>query len=217
MQKLLYEVSIIRPFIIILLIFMHSFTAYDGNWPAFECYEPNSIYKWVPKFIMGFMLEAFVFISGYVYSYQTNTLKRSIGFISFAKKKFSRLYIQCVFFGVIYYFLFLNTGTFSIYDLIYKVTDGCGHLWFLPMLFWCFIFIWIVDRYKPNMYMMLAILAFISVIPMPMRLPLGMTKVSHYMLYIYLGYLLYTYKDVVIEKLSNKGSILFLIATYIFQ
>ena len=213
MKKLLYEVSIIRPLVIFLLIFMHSFTVYTGAWPEFTCFEGNQLYFWMCKFITGFRIETIAIVAGYVFSYQSNTLHRTYEFIPFAKKKFSRLYIQCLFFGIFYYLIFLNTDTFNISSFIIQVTSGAGHLWFLPMLFWCFLFIWAIDKYKPNKYLMFVILSLLSVLPIPW-LPFGLQRSFHFIFYVYAGYLLWIYKSFIIER-NKIRTILILCTLYV--
>ena len=215
MKKLLYEVSIIRPIIIILLLFMHSFTAYTGSWPAYDCMGTNDFYYLICKFITGFMLEAFVFISAYVFSYQCNSLNKNYKFIPFIKKKFIHLYVPCLFFGIIYYFIFINEGNFDKSKFADEVTKGCGHLWFLPMLFWNFIFIWLIDKYKPNKIITFIILSLLSVYPFH-GLYLGLTRSIHYALYMYIGYQMWNYKGIILEKMKNNAFLYSFCAIYIF-
>ena len=66
----LSEIDVIRPVLIFLLILYHSFIIYAGGWREPAGFEPNAAYWWIAKGSYSFMLETFVFISGYVFMYQ---------------------------------------------------------------------------------------------------------------------------------------------------
>ena len=194
-KKLLYDVSIIRPLIITMLVLLHSFTkiahggGYDNDYQLVDGYQ---YFAWL---IQGFRVETIALIAGYVFSYQSYALGRSYRFWPFVWKKFKRLIIPMLVFGTVYYFLFLNTAdTFSAKEFIVKLLSGCGHLWFLPMLFWCFIFIWMVDHFKLNSWWLLGVLALVSVLPPP-GLPLGFSRLPHFVFYVYGGYFLWIKRD----------------------
>ena len=199
-KKLLYEVSIIRPIVILLLVIMHSFCIYAGAWEmptGIECFR---LYKFLVKFIMGFRIEMIALVSGYVYAYQTLTLCRKYEFRSFAYKKFQRLIIPGLIFSLLYYFCFFyNKSTFGNLDWFLRMSSGCGHLWFLPMLFWCFLTIWCIDRYKLSSKTTFIILALFSILDMP-KLPFGFSRVFHFAFYCYLGYVMYANKQKILDK-----------------
>ena len=118
-KKLLYEVSIIRPTIIFLLVVLHAFSNVakwvgDGVVYTNE-YQPVAVYQWFCWLISGFRIETIALIAGYVFAYQSLDLNRSYKFGPFVVKKFKRLIIPMLFFGVIYYFCFYySTAEFSI-------------------------------------------------------------------------------------------------------
>lgn len=37
----------------------------------------------------------------------------------------------------------------SWYNIIWKLLNGCGHLWFLPMIFWCFVLVYLIEITPP--------------------------------------------------------------------
>lgn len=193
-KKLLYEVSIIRPLIIALLVFMHSFTKIStGAGGRCNGYQLIEGYKWIAWF--SFRIETIALVAGYVFSYQSHDLGRSYRFWSFVWKKFKRLIIPMLVFGVAYYFLFYYyADTFTVKDFIVTLLSGCGHLWFLPMLFWSFIAIWLIDHFKLNSWWLLFVLAIISLIP-AQQMPLGFSRLPHFLFYVYGGYFLWTKRD----------------------
>ena len=195
-KKLLYEVSVIRPLIIALLVFMHSFTKIAlGAGGRCNDYQLVEGYQWLVWFIQGFRIETIALVAGYVFSYQSLDLGRSYRFWPFVWKKFKRLIIPMLVFGVAYYFMFFYSAeTFTVKEFIVMLLSGCGHLWFLPMLFWCFIAIWLIDHFKLNSWWLLVLLAFFSLIPTP-RLPLGFSRLPHFLFYVYGGYFLWTKRE----------------------
>lgn len=195
-KKLLYEVSIIRPTIIFLLLVVHAFLNI-ANWGGvyFNDYQPVVAYQWFGWLISGFRIETIALVAGYVFAYQSLDLNRSYKFWPFVWKKFKRLIIPMLFFGVIYYFCFIySSEEFSTGNFLIQLFSGCGHLWFLPMLFWCFIAIWIIDHYKLSSWLTLLVFAGISIIPMP-SLPLGLSRLPHFVFFVYAGYFLWTKRD----------------------
>lgn len=65
----LTNVIIIRPILIVLLVFYHAFAIYSGAWDPIEGYPEVPVYWWLDKLSYAFMLEMFVFISGYVFGF----------------------------------------------------------------------------------------------------------------------------------------------------
>ena len=191
MKRLLYEVSIIRPVVIILLLFMHCLAPYQGAWSEFEGYSPSRFYFWMAKFITGFRIETIALVAGYVFSYQCRTLGREYPFISFVKKKALRLLLTCYVFGIVYYAIFDRGETIDIMDYISSVLEGTGHLWFLPMLFLCFVSIWLLNRYRPDDLVTFIFFSVLAIVPAPEIFPIGLARYFHFLLYVYVGYLLW--------------------------
>lgn len=213
-KKLLYEVSIIRPLVITLLVFLHSFTKIVNGGGETNDYQLVGVYQWMVWLISGFRIETIALIAGYVFAYQSIDLKRKYVFMPFLWKKFKRLIIPMLFFGIIYYFcFFFNKETFSVVPFLKSLLSGCGHLWFLPMLFWCFIAIWIIDHYKLSSVALLIVLACVSLVPMP-SLPFGFTRLPHFLFFVYAGYYLWTQRDGLFEKCLNTGSIVLMWVVY---
>jgi len=172
MKKNLVEVTFVRLVLIFLLVFYHSFAMYSGAWVR-EITPPNILlYDWMDRLSFSFMLESFVFISGYVYGYQSANNSSTHLFLV-VKKKFKRLVIPSLVFGIAYIFCFNLYSQFNI-SIIYDLFNGVGHLWFLPMLFWCFVIMSIIEPYikKSNVKTCLFLsffFALLSVFPMVFR------------------------------------------------
>ena len=139
-KPILKDVVLIRPIIIFLLIVYHAFIIYQGGWSEPEEFAPVAAYWWIAKVSYSILLPMFVFVSGYVFAFQVIVLGKPIRVGDVAIRKFRRLLLPCYVFGAIYYFLFEFSPTdFFIFQFLYSVANGIGHLWFLPMLFWCFV------------------------------------------------------------------------------
>lgn len=190
MQKnYLSEIIIIRPILILLLVFYHAFAIYSGAWHPIEGFPHISAYWWLDKLSYAFMLETFVFVSGYVFGFQVRTKGESkLNAKSLFGGKFKRLMIPSMLFSILYIFL-LGNITQPIGKTLYDVINGYAHLWFLPMLFWCFVAIWIIEKLyvKPTIVIpFLLICSVFSFVPLILR----MDKSLYYMFFFYVGYLI---------------------------
>lgn len=199
-KRLLFEISIIRPLIIFLLVVYHSLCVFTGGWPAPTGVLANSLYWWLGHLISGFRIETIAFVGGYVFCYQCVELCRRQGLPAFAWKKFKRLIIPCFLFGIVYFLLYrYNPARFHWNVAFWRVANGVGHLWFLPMLFWCFLAGWLIDRLlqlladklpnwtKPTGWLLLVVLAFVSLLQVK-GLKMGLTRAPYFLFYFYLGY-----------------------------
>lgn len=188
-KRLLEEVCLIRLILIILLVLYHSFAPFSDSWRPLDGQQAiEPIYRWVAIISYSFMLETFTFISGYVFGYQisrkgtTSLTYRGIGL-----NKFRRLIIPSLVFSLIYILILkpemLSTPLKSTMELI----SGVGHMWYLPMLFCCFIAIVFIEKsnLRPKATIILLIgLAHLSFMPFPFRIGSAM----YYMLFFFAGY-----------------------------
>ncbi|WP_345739883.1 acyltransferase [Parabacteroides johnsonii] len=204
----LSEVNLIRPIVIVLLVVMHSFTLYTGIpgenrevWGYPNGISPVEAYSWITKISFSFMLEMFVFISGYLFAYQSERRSRSHTLTSLIRLKFKRLIIPSIVFSLLYSLLFY-TKRFSWPQYTYDILNGLGHMWFLPMLFWCFILTYLyrkVELSEDLKLAMLFVLSIFSAVPLPFQL----SQTCYYLFFFYLGGYVLTHKD----KLSNYADI----------
>ena len=201
------EVSFIRPILIILLILVHCFTVFNHGWEPFSGFQENKVYMWLSRLSYSFMLETFVFISGYVYAFQVITLQKTYTLANLVKNKSSRLLLPSIVFSLIYLQLF-STDNFTnvsslpeLGGLCLSIISGIGHLWYLPVLFWCFIFMWILERFLISEKLKFSLLLFISILPY-FYLPLQLYRVPYYFLFFFLGYKMWQYRDKYLSKVS---------------
>lgn len=139
-NKQYLPISIWRPILILSIVVGHSFAIYSGAWQYdFERgVDYIAAYSWQNSFFISFQLEAFFFISGYLFwmgRYVEKTLTPST-YYQFIKKKFARLYVPSIVFSLLYLYFF--TSPIEARGLLDALLLGKGHLWFLPTIFWCF-------------------------------------------------------------------------------
>lgn len=195
---------------------MHSFTKIHNGGGMTNDYQLASGYQWLCWFISDIIIETFTLVAGYVFAYQCIDLNRSSRFGAFVWKKFKRLIIPMLVFGLVYYFCFLyNSATFEPKTFVIKLFSGCGHLWFLPMLFWCFMSIWVIDHFKLSSWLTLLLLAGVTLLPSPYHLPFGLSRLPHFVFYVYAGYFLWTKRTWLLEKGQNKTTLICLWAAYV--
>ena len=210
-KNILSNVVVIRNILIILLVFYHAFAIYSGAWAPIQGFPEVPVYWWLDKLSYAFMLELFVFVSGYVFGYQVRVKGESkLQAKDLFWGKFKRLMIPCIVFSLLY-ILLLGDITQPIQKTLYGLFDGVGHMWFLPMLFWCFVGMWIIEKIhlKPKWSVPLLIIASLgSFLPLPLRMGTAM----YFMVFFYVGYViqrnnisldwLYTKRSAIITTIS---------------
>lgn len=214
-KRLLYEVSYIRPIVIFLLVVTHSIGKIVSGGAMSRDFEIMLPYRLIVELISGFQVQCLALIAGYVFAYQSLELEYKYDFNSFTIKKAKRLIIPMLFFGIIYYlFFFFNADSFSFTHFILKVLSGCGHLWFLSMLFWSFLFVWLVDHYNWVSWKTFILLSFVSMVPMP-NLMFGIGNIPHNLIYVYAGYYLWVHRKKVNNLLMSPIKIISLCCMYL--
>lgn len=170
----LSEVAIIRPILIFLLVFYHAFAIYSGAWAPIKGYPDVPVYWWLDKLSYVFMLEMFVFISGYVFGFQIRTKgNEKLKAKNLLWGKFKRLMIPCIVFSLLYILLFGNIAQ-PVQKTVYDLLNGVGHMWFLPMLFWCFVGVWVIEKLRLKAKWIIPVLVLCSICSfLPMSLRMG--------------------------------------------
>lgn len=199
-KEWLYELSFMRPILLLLLVSYHAFAPWCGAWDmpsGCSAFEP---YRWVALLSRAFRLECFVFISGYIFTFQMLKKNKFPTFKELLSSKIVRLLIPCWVFSVIYFICFKNYT--NVVDFLIVTVGGAGHLWYLPCLFICFLVQWVLIKKSINstfVLIILSLLAFVSFIP----LPLNMNKPLYYMLFFYGGGLFFQSKDRIKQKTTT--------------
>lgn len=199
------EVTLMRCILALLIVFMHAFTCYNHSWRAPAGFVDIPFYKWLTRISFAFTLEAFVFISGYLFAFQRITLKRLGNGKNLIINKLKRLILPSIIFSLIYFSLFYEYK--GIGNLIYSIISGCGHMWYLPMLFWCFIGGWLLEQIKIKDIWKLLFLVVLNVTAIYI-LPMQLTHAASYMVYFYGGFVVYKYSDNIKKAVTSKKLLL---------
>lgn len=201
---LLNDIVVIRPLAIILLVAYHAFIIYTGGWKEPVRFQPIETYWWIGKATYAFMLELFVFISGYVFALSLR--KKNLSLKQIVKNKIKRLIIPSVVFSIAYYLIFYNLDNLNIIASITDILSGCGHMWFLPMLFWTTLMCYIIDKVCiPPWIKIIGVLCLpvMSLLPIPLRIDVAM----FYIPFFYVGMIVFRNRERIMAKYCNLNII----------
>jgi|SRR5690606_32662168 len=213
-MKRIREVDIIRSLAILLVVFTHCFAVYTGSWtnPNPELVKHIFGYKVFTDLLSAFRMPAVVLIAGYVFTYFQQARPQS--FSSIVKSKFKRLIIPSYVFGVIYIISFRD---FNLKSFIIDLTSGVGHLWFLPMLFWCFLFGYFLVRISNIKIQIFTLVMLFLVSLVSPLLPniLGISRALFFVPFYYLGCILWKNRSYFKDKIINRKNLIFIISVFI--
>lgn len=129
-----YDIAVLRLFCIAIVVFFH---AYGMMYAKHFSDQTRMLYAqkyefFNTTFCINVAMPMFVFISGFLFGGQL-LKKQAVTFKKLLKSKVMRLLIPFFVFTVIFMFTQNAVSWKPFYQWTYS------HLWFLPMLFWCFI------------------------------------------------------------------------------
>lgn len=175
----LKEIDIIRTFVIILLVLYHALAPYCGGWDMPSYAQPNEGFYWGGKLAYSGMLETFVLISGYVFAFSLQKKVISFRLLLAGKLKTA----VCAVYVLGYYHDIDILWSVKLLNLehFWKIIGGYGHLWFLPMLFWCFLMEYGIQHCFKGRNLML-VLMIIAILPWP-GIPFRFNQSLYYLLF----------------------------------
>lgn len=208
-NKRLDNISILRTFCILVVVFFHCYGMMyaDTHFPnTVSIYE--SLY-FIPNqcVFINIAMPMFVVVSGYLFCYLLQ-LGKYPTWGNLLQKKGIRILLPYFVFGL---FFMATTGNWHPLRLLYGTY---WHLWFLPMLFWCFIVGYGIHKIKlDTIYeMIVLLLAYIgSFLPMCIPSIIGMKYITIYFYWFYLGMLCYKYRDTIYSYLRKYKLSIFLL------
>lgn len=212
-KRFLLDVAAIRVALIFILVFYHAFCPFtgDGHFPV-KGNEPIELYKWLGIIPHYFRLEAMVFISGLLFGYTLMQHPERLSFDGCVAKKAKRLLLPCLLFSLIYFVLFYDLHQ-PLFVILVRLSNGVNHLWFLPMIFWCFALCYLAERthFTPSIVLLVSI----AIIALPsVDLVLGVKRVHRFFFFFYFGYAIK--KGYIKFKLVEKTrDLLLLLATFL--
>ena len=128
------DIAMLRLLCIVVVVFFH---AYGMTYANHLAEDTAVIYKEIyEKLVAGgpilLAMPMFVFISGFLFGGQMMRVQ-PVSFVKMIKSKFMRLMVPFFVFTIIFMFTTNSVSWKPFYQWTY------WHLWFLPMLFWCFV------------------------------------------------------------------------------
>lgn len=199
------EIDIIRCIVVLMVVIVHTTAPHTGAWTLPAELDSNIPLYYIGKLCYSGMLETFIFISGFLLGRKPlpsdMSAKKSLIY-----NRFIRLYVPCLFFGVIA--VVIINGYDQIINKSAAIIQGIYHLWFLPVLLWCFIlellFVQKIKRFS------LPTLAILAVLPYP-GMPFNINVSLYYLFFFHLGYTVCKNRDYVYNFLNKKTTIVALL------
>lgn len=182
------DIVLIRITLIFLLVFYHAFSPFTGAWaaPPSDHFHSIELYKWLGLLSHYFQLEAMVFISGLLFGHTLVLHPERLNFNGCVVKKAKRILLPGLLFSVIYYLMFYDLNA-PLHIILTKLLNGCGHLWFLPMIFWCFVVCYLTEKLTLPPPFVLAVSIFALLVPALVPI-LGLGRLPHFFFYFYFGF-----------------------------
>lgn len=219
----LTEIDVVRAFVVVALVATHAFAPYTKAWTlpasvAESGYFPfvgSLVYNFIGRFVYNGMLETFTCISGYVFAFQVAVRREGKlqPFGSLVADKLRRLMVPCVVWGAVYILLLNPADIPHDATLPLSIVGGVGHLWYLPMLFWCFCAARFLLEYPMRRTLLvLAVLAWLPVAQLPLRLH----SVLYYLFFFCMGCALFDRREQLARLSRNGGVVLGLFLACLF-
>ena len=194
-KKRLCEPDVIRAVAAVIVVFFH---AYQMMYAPAHFPDTSELYReqyyWFNSICLWFHMPIFIFVSGGVYGYLWTNKGKYREFWPFVKNKFQRLLVPYVVFAVIF---MLSTNAWNWSSLY---SGAYSHLWFLSMLFWCFVITAIINKWNlaSNVWIRWAVLILSFLCLCFVRSSwkfVGITYVYGWFFWFYLGFVVYTYRQ----------------------
>lgn len=129
----LNDVVVIRSLAIVMVVAFHAYHMMfvPAHFPASQAVY-HDMYYTLNCLILQFRMPLFIMISGYLFSHLENDRGKYATFKGLLKNKFKRLIIP--------FYVFATVFMLSIHDFKWEpyYSWSYQHLWFITMLFWCF-------------------------------------------------------------------------------
>lgn len=189
-EKRLISVDFLRAVCTLLLLADHTMAPFSHYWETVG-YE-NEAYYWLGRLAYSCMLPLWVVLSGYLFGHKK---KDSYAFDELVKSKFLRLIVPCIVLGTLWVCITNTVSNYLTPKGFILFFSGVEHLWFLPMLFWCFVYAWAIDK-LPISSTKLLVLLFVLHICVWNLPSFGLLSGVYYLFWFYLGMVLSRQKNI---------------------
>ena len=215
-QQKLIDIAILRTFAIVCVVFFHVYgMMYANHFPASKDIYASMYFRVVQCGLINIAMPLFLFISGYLFVYLLQKGKYST-FGDLLKNKVQRVLLPYFIFG---YIMLITTGRgFNPQPLVW---GAFWHLWFLPVLFWCFVIYWLVHRYlfKLKLYqglVLLTVLLAVSLFPKLSFKFLCIGDLPIWLCWFYMGMFIFQYRKTIEHFFVRFRLIYICLAIYFF-
>lgn len=153
-SKQLENCTFVKTVLMLLVILYHSCAFWTGSWfPAMEQAKMAPVLGLFAQWLNSFHVYTFALVSGYLFSYLKYEKRKYESLALFVGNKAKRLLVPYVTVSIVWaipvgqYFYHYGAG-----EIItrYALATSPSQLWFLMMLFWCFIGAWLLSRAIEN-------------------------------------------------------------------
>lgn len=182
-----YDIAMLRLTCIVVVVFFHAYgMMYANHFPEHIASVYREYYKALnDTYMINIAMPMFVFVSGFLFGGQL-IREEQVSFSKVLKSKFNRLMVPFFLFSVVFMITQNSTSIKPFYQWTYS------HLWFLPMLFWCFILFWLMKPLIMNKSNLISLstLCFLFLISLPGRvfpMILGLHNVNIWFCWFALG------------------------------
>jgi len=179
--------SFLRIFGVLFVVFWHTFCSY-GPWQIINIKGfsfPNLMIDIMNPFVA--MMPFLTFLSGYLFS--KLSLQGKYGnFLILVKNKFARLITPMLIFSFMPSFLIFIDKK-DIVFFIDNLLNGQNHLWYMSMLFWCFIVQYYLVKILNNYLSLIILLITFSFIYIEVPNHLGLHYFFKLFFYFHLGHI----------------------------
>lgn len=139
----LHEVDFLRVSAIILVILYHTYIIFDLQDIDLSENLFTYYFKWILNHVIVFFrLPLLIFVGGYMFAFLKIKKNKYLDTKLMIKQKFKRLLLPYIIFAPITFICYNLWRADSTYSLLYPI----GHLWFIVMMFWCFLVTQILDK-----------------------------------------------------------------------
>lgn len=210
----LYDIVFLRAISIVFVVVFHAYGMMyaAAHFPALKDTYYQIYFTLNQCVFINIAMPMFIFVSGYLFAFLRQKGKYQ-NFVDLAKNKAKRILLPYFVFGLI---MMATTNNFHPLALFY---GSYWHLWFLPMLFWCFIIAYLLNKWVMSFESQIIILlvsfglSLFSVFLPPI---LGFQGVTIWFCWFYLGMVVYCHKDVIISNIAKYKLVYILIFIYLF-
>lgn len=135
------DVAVLRSLSIMVVVAFHTtgMMYADAHFPATKALYHSIYYTFNQCLLINVAMPMFVFLSGYLFHYQL-LRGRVTSFVGMVRKKALHILVPYFVFSLV---MMSTTANVNIISLL---RGGYWHLWFLPMLFWCFVVSYVLRR-----------------------------------------------------------------------